>query len=146
MKPENRLRNDVHKLFPGSFHHEKMNNPFRSGTADDWYSGKHDLWVEWKWEPKFPRIVKPNLSPQQERWCDGRFAEGRNIKVVVGSPTGCILFATPTEWNEGRARDEAQVLSKLETANWILEQCGLEGCAKPRSARRKSTPSSSTPS
>jgi hypothetical protein len=43
-------------------HYEKMNNPYRGGTADSWYSGlAGDLWVEFKYLPRVPKrgVVDP---------------------------------------------------------------------------------------
>lgn len=126
MKPENRFRVAVHKLLPPAVYHVKMNNPFAGGIPDDWYSGsRSDLWVEYKWLPALPKrdttVIVPALEPLQRSWCDGRYKEGRRVRVVVGFPTGCIIFASPEEWNAGIARGKAQVLSKQQLANWIRD-------------------------
>lgn len=121
MKPESRLRLAIERPIRTTVHCEKMNNPYRGGTADSWYSGdKADIWVEWKWEPQLPKkIIVPNLSELQKRWLSGRHAEGRRVFVVVGSPDGCVIFGSPREWESGLPRDGAQVLSKMQVTDWI---------------------------
>lgn len=62
-----------------------------------WYSGcAGDLWVEYKYIRKLPvhtavRIYDL-LSAQQMRWLNDRFAEGRHVAVVLGSPLGAWIF------------------------------------------------------
>ena len=51
VKPETQFANSVNGKLPlrGVLHREKMNNPYRGGTADWWYSGRRaDLWCEYK--------------------------------------------------------------------------------------------------
>lgn len=81
-----------------------MNNPYNSGTADVWYSGRRaDLWVEYKFlkEGKIP--VRPGtlidlvtkqryLSALQLDWLEGRHAEGRNVWVIVGCKDGGVVW------------------------------------------------------
>lgn len=100
-KPENTFRASVHKYLPPKLHHEKMNNPYSSGTADDWFSGNRaDLWIEYKFLPKIPKAIhltdpnvkKPMLSKLQELWLRGRYVEGRNVWVVISCPEGGIII------------------------------------------------------
>jgi hypothetical protein len=94
-KPETRFYTAVHRLLPPlhELHREKMHNIYRGGTADVWYSGRlDDLWVEYKWIAKLPvkapvRLYK-ELSPLQLRWLRGRYEEGRNVVVILGTPEG----------------------------------------------------------
>lgn len=99
-KPENTFRASVHKYLPSKLHHEKMNNPYSSGTADDWFSGNRaDLWVEYKFLSKIPKVIyltnpdvkQPMLSKLQEMWLRGRYEEGRNVCVIIGCPDGGMV-------------------------------------------------------
>lgn len=144
MKPENRLIGSVHILIPKQIHIEKMNNPYRRGTADCWYSTvPYDMWIEWKWVKEFPKrdatLIKPAFEPLQEAWCTARFNEGRRVRVVVGSTTGCVVFTDPAMWREGIPRGEAQVLSKQQIADWIQRTCGLEPSPQQPTVRSRST-------
>lgn len=78
-----------------------MSNPYRSGTADDWYSGdKADLWVEYKFLilPKTEKTVidlvstGEIISPLQRSWLRDRAIEGRNVCVIVGCKAGGVVF------------------------------------------------------
>lgn len=128
-KPETRFTGSVHKYLPQT-HIEKMSNPWRSGTADVWYSGdKGDLWVEYKFIEKLPRNAEilPDLSPQQLRWLNSRFAEGRNVAVIVGTPTGGVIYREK-EWAQPLSRSafEQRILSRAELAHWIFSQTGAK--------------------
>ena len=125
-KPENVFRDSVHRyLVKGTPHHEKMNNPYSSGTADDWYSGnKADLWVEYKFLPKTPlrAVVKPFelLSKLQLDWINGRYDEGRMVGVVVGCPDGGIILRDQEwlwEYTPQMFRD--RLLPRKDIAQWI---------------------------
>lgn len=92
-KPETNFYTAVHALLPESMHHEKMNNPYSSGTADVWYSDVGvDCWVEYKFLPKLPvRVpVDPTkeLSALQKQWLNDRYDEGRNVAVIIGWKDG----------------------------------------------------------
>ena len=80
-----------------------MSNPYSSGTADDWYSGtKTDLWIEYKFLARVPQrasvwltnpnVKAPMLTYLQADWLAQRYAEGRNIWVIIGCPTGGVLL------------------------------------------------------
>lgn len=126
-KPENIFRASVHKYLPKTLHHEKMSNPYRSGGADDWYSGsKGDLWIEYKFIKALParsttRIV-PNLSPLQIEWCRDRFEEGRTVRVIVGCPTGGVIFNSPSDWEAGVTTGEfkGRLVARQELAKTIM--------------------------
>ena len=108
-------------------HHEKMNNPYRSGTADVWYSGKQgDLWVEYKFIQRPPKFVIPDLSTLQKLWLKERYLEGRNVAVIVLSKGGGVRFRSPEVWEAGMSREhflEAFVDNRI-LALWIKEQTG----------------------
>lgn len=127
-KPENTFISGVHKHLPSLevLHREKMNNPFRSGTADWWYSGsKADLWVEYKYIPKLPvkALILPDLSERQKDWLAGRYREGRNVAVVVGSPEGCVIY-TSLGWLKEIAPEEfrERACTRQELASWLCKQ------------------------
>jgi hypothetical protein len=128
-QPENSFRAGVHKHLPPELHHEKMHNPYRGGTADDWYSGpKSDLWVEYKFE-KLPArdetIVPIDLSELQKKWLAGRRAEGRNVHVIVGCAKGGVVFSN-LEWLTPLTLKQflKKILSRKDLAEWILHQTG----------------------
>ena len=110
-KPETRFIQRINRLLPllrgnnsgaGMIHYEKMNNPYRSGTADSWYSGEGgDLWVEWKFVDKIPRSINAQrlLRPMQTVWLNGRLAEGRKVVVIIGCEEGGVILENG-EWNE----------------------------------------------
>lgn len=132
-KPENSFRMGVHRYLPPELHHEKMNNPYSSGTADDWYSGnKADLWVEYKFLPKTPQraivwltdpsVKKPPLSVLQQRWLRERYEEGRTVAVVIGCPDGGIILRDQEwtwEYTPKMFRD--RLVPRKAIAQWIVQ-------------------------
>lgn len=111
-------------------HYEKMNNPYRSGTADSWYSGnKGDLWIEYKNLVRMPQRadVKPQemLSVLQLDWLKERYDEGRNVAVIVGCPEGGVLLLDRL-WECSIAPDEFKSLirSTAALAEWIHDSVG----------------------
>lgn len=138
-KPENTFIVGVHKYLPPEtfLHREKMNNPYRSATADWWYSGDAlDLWVEYKYIKDLPvrdaTLVKPGLSDLQKDWCTARYKEGRHVRVVVGTKHGCIVFRNPQEWLKGLSVGEcrARMLLRADFASRIRDHCheGIRLC------------------
>lgn len=119
--PENRFIAAVHRRLSPTVYREKMNNPYRGGTFDVWYSGKlGDMWIEYKWVPRLPKArLVPELSELQKKWGRGRYKEGRRLRVVVGSPTGAVVFNTPDQWEEGIESSKWTLLSKEEIAIYI---------------------------
>lgn len=128
MKPESRLIKSVHDLVHPDVYREKFHNTYRGGTPDCYYLGfEADAWIEWKWVPRLSKkIIVPDLSQLQKVWLVRAHDRGAQVFAVVGSPDGCVVFSSPAEWQRGRARDEAQVLSKHDIARWIEELCGLD--------------------
>ncbi|GIV03836.1 MAG: hypothetical protein KatS3mg015_2666 [Fimbriimonadales bacterium] len=130
-KPENRFIGSVHRYLPRTYA-EKMNNPWRTGTADVWYSGERgDLWVEYKYIERIPRSAEilPDLTPRQKRWLNNRFDEGRNVAVVLGTPTGGVIYRNK-EWM--RPLDHVTlaglIVPRDEIARWIFSQVGTSKC------------------
>lgn len=134
-KPETTFIKSIHRKIP-EVYTEKMNNPFLSGTADVWYSGDlGDLWVEYKFIAKIPRSlsVLPAITPLQKRWLDNRYNEGRNVAVVLGVPTGGVIYRNQ-EWSVPLTSTELnnRLMSKDEIAKWILSQVGKSPCQSQR--------------
>lgn len=124
--PESQFIASVHRYLPSDLHKEKNHNMYRSGTADCWYSGiLDDLWVEYKFEPRFPvqdRFVLPKLTDNQKTWCDRRYNEGRNVIVIVGYPRGGVIHCNPQEWSiKGLDLEELKerIKERKELANFI---------------------------
>lgn len=130
-KPENTFIGSVNRRLPNTYA-EKMNNPWRAGTADVWYSGGlGDLWVEYKYLARIPRSdeILPDLTPRQSRWLNNRFDEGRNTAVVLGTPTGGVIYRNK-EWLQPLTSTEltARIVSRDEIARWIYSQVGAGQC------------------
>ena len=144
-KPENNFILSINRLLPLKkvrssasallqypvdmhLHYEKMNNSFRGGTWDGWYSGKRgDLWVEYKFIARIPQraSVKPFelLSALQLDWGKERLDEGRNVAVIIGCPTGGVLLRNRAWEKELSAqRFQSLILSRPDLVSWILEQ------------------------
>ena len=101
---------------------------YRRGTADVWYSGKKDLWVEYKYDQKPPkrtgRKVAELLTGPQQLWLSGRAKEGRNIAVIVGSPNGGLIYKG-SSWIDAAYTVEtilARGNSKRDISAWILHE------------------------
>lgn len=131
-KPENSFISAVHKRFIVKPHYEKMNNPFRAGGADMWYTGEvGDLWVEYKYIKRIPITADtiPDCSPLQLRWLANRHDEGRNVAVILGTPLGGVIYRdrawliplSPVELH-------AKMKTKDQLAEWISNHTGAGKC------------------
>jgi len=106
-----------------------MNNPYSSGTADDWYSGRlNDLWVEYKYIPRVPQRgsvqIAKLFSVLQHQWLSGRHREGRNVAAIIGCPAGGIVLRD-LEWeqeNLSLAEFRARLRERTDLAGWIRQQ------------------------
>lgn len=120
------VRTDTHKT--KWIGYEKMNNPYSSGTADSWYSGKGgDLWIEYKFLPRIPQrgSVSPTklLSALQLQWLTERYEEGRNVAVIIGCPTGGVLLRDRTwECELTASQFTSLIRPRSDLASWIKEQ------------------------
>jgi hypothetical protein len=128
-KPENAFIAGVHKHLPPvkTFHREKMNNPYSSGTADVWYSSVFDLWVEYKYIQKLPvRVPVPvDLSELQKDWLERRYREGRNVWVIVGfNKGGVILQDLQWELPMSVAEFVQRAVDRKIIATSIIRECG----------------------
>lgn len=131
-KPETTFYTSIHKLIDKTrIHCEKMYNPLRGGTADVWYSGYGgDLWVEYKWLGKLPQRVPirmyKELTALQLQWLGKRYEEGRNVRVILGSPEGCWIFSDRT-WEKDFDADIVREnnLTKHDMAEFIIAQVDI---------------------
>jgi hypothetical protein len=131
-KAESTFIASIHKHLAMDVHREKMNNPYRSGTADVWYSGmKGDLWVEYKFLPSLPKredtVITLDLSENQKIWLRNRYTEGRNIAVICGCKAGAVVFTRLT-WEQSTSAKifSSFIRTRLEVAQWIHAQTGAE--------------------
>ena len=109
----------IHKHLPKEIYRWKIATSFSNGVADAYYSSnKGDMWIEYKLLRRTPKTVKPALSALQANWLNNRYSEGRNVAVVVGTPTGSIILIDKL-WND------KTIVSKLwtdaEVAEWIVK-------------------------
>lgn len=131
VKPETRFTAGVHKhLPPLNIYYMKNNNAYTGGIPDVWYSGVGgDLWVEYKYLPKLPVRVPIDpmklLSPLQQQWLRNRRMEGRSVAVVIGCPTGGVIFEN-LEWEASLTTETftSLIYSKKELADWIVSRVG----------------------
>ena len=126
-KPETTFIKRVHRSLEGPYA-EKNHNGYRGGTPDVWYSGdRGDLWVEYKYLPKLParKPILPTLSALQAKWLAERAAEGRNVAVIVGTPTGGVIYRSMT-WEHPLTTAEfcARLATTKHIADWIYSQTG----------------------
>ena len=131
-KPENSFIQSVHRKLKEQVYHEKMNNPWRAGTPDVWYSGNlGDLWIEYKYVTKLPisAEIRPDLTPRQSRWLNNRFDEGRNVAVVLGTPDGGVIYRNK-EWDKPLSITdiEERLQTREDIARWITNQVGVSKC------------------
>lgn len=123
-KPENSWRIGCYKYLSPAVYHEKMHNPYRGGTPDDWFSGDaRDLWAEVKFivvPARDTTVITPNLSPLQLKWLTERHAQGRNCWVIVGCKEGGTILRNPRDWTGITTREFRQLLmSRKEVAQTI---------------------------
>ncbi len=133
-KPESQFLNTVNRhLRSMSVYNEKMHNMWRGGTADMWYSGElADLWVEYKFIPRLPTraLIAPDLTPLQKRWLRARHEEGRNVRVIVGTKGGGVVFESPDAWEAEISTDEfiPMMLTQARLAAYIFNITGASPC------------------
>ena len=106
-----------------------MHNPYRGGTWDVWYSGKRDLWVEYKFivlPVRDATVINLGLSELQLKWGRDRFEEGRNLAVIVGCKDGGIPF-TNLGWERPITSGEFRSLiaARHQIANFITHSTGI---------------------
>lgn len=127
--PENTFIAAVHRHLPEGLYRLKNHNQFNGGIADCWYSGKLDLWVEYKFIalPKRDSTVidlvadkDPPLSALQQDWLAAREAEGRNVWVIVGCKEGGVIFPSASDWRTPLAAGDFKC--QLDTRKGIAQR------------------------
>ena len=130
--PENTFIGSVHKHLPPELYRMKNHNQYNGGIADCWYSGlEGDLWVEYKFI-KIParddtviNLVtgkNPEISYLQQEWLRARYAEGRNVGVIIGSKEGgawCPGLSWETPFTAGQYRRALK--NRRELAELIVQ-------------------------
>lgn len=108
-QPENTFIASVHRHLPPTLYRMKNHNQYNGGIADVWYSGRKDLWVEYKFItlPKRPgtlinlttKLPKGDsvISTLQQEWLRARHQEGRRIAVIIGCKDGGV-WCPDTSW------------------------------------------------
>ena len=98
MGPESTFIKGVHRYIPEGVYWMKNHNQYNGGIPDVWYSGdRADLWIEYKFieVPKRGETIidlSGLLSALQQDWLAKRYAEGRNVAVIVGSADGGVWY------------------------------------------------------
>ncbi|RLC99530.1 MAG: hypothetical protein DRI46_09295 [Chloroflexi bacterium] len=127
-KPETRyakrVNDKIKDMGYGGITVEKTNNPYRGGIWDFYYERETGLlWVEYKFIPKAPPKIIPNLSELQKAWGQARFDNDIPCGVLVGIGTGRatrgLWFDNPGEWLTGYKRDEAPYMTMEETVELL---------------------------
>lgn len=127
-KPETTFINALHRKLPTSVYHMKNNNPYTGGIPDLWYSGQSgDVWVEYKFLPTMPARADVHpaklLSALQMEWLNGRYAEGRNVAVIIGAPKGGVLLVDRAwEMSLSPQLFASLIRSKDDLIEWIMTQ------------------------
>lgn len=140
-KPETVFIGSVHAHLPVGLYRLKTHNPYVSGPADMWYSGREkDMWIEYKYVTHIPKSdnIKLSLSAIQKEWLYNRDNEGRNVHVILGCKTGGVIFSDRS-WED--TFTQAQLLphikSRKELADWItLQTTGRH--ANPKTVAKRS--------
>lgn len=94
-KPETTFYTSIHKHLPIELYRMKTHNPYIGGVPDMWYSGKQDLWIEYKFivlPKRDSTMIKIELSGLQLDWLKNRHREGRRVQVIVGCKEGGVFF------------------------------------------------------
>ena len=84
-----------------------------SGIPDLYVSGNKDCFIEWKHDETTKGPIKPKLSPLQKQWIDGRYAEGRQVIVVVTTDTKTGIIYQHGAWNT-HSNDRIPLKSLIE--------------------------------
>lgn len=106
----------------------KINDPYQGGVADAYYSSAADLWIEYKYLKSLPKrpgtVIQSGLSPLQQQWLRGRYREGRNVSVIIGSPAGSLILPG-VDWDREITTADfiACSVDKMAVVAYITNQC-----------------------
>ena len=104
----------IHSLLPRAVYRWKVHDVITNGIPDCYYDSIHgrNLWVEYKWRPTLPKkpdtVIVPELSALQRAWLGERFDRGFDVRVIVGTPQGGIIYHDPDEWIDGITTEHAK--------------------------------------
>ena len=106
----------------------KLNLRFIAGVPDCWLSGSlEDLWLELKYVQTLPPIVDPTklLTTLQQDWLEKRYAEGRHVVALIGSPDGHLYFPG-LSWQDTVSREKflQRAQKTKEVADMLVEILG----------------------
>ena len=122
--PESTFTQYLLRKLPKEIYSWKIMNSMQNGVPDTYISGMDgDLWAEMKWVKPPKRnttIIDPGLSELQKRWLVGRYREGRNVAVVIGSTIGCCILRKTRLLNTITKSD--LTMSKQDVVRWIINQ------------------------
>lgn len=133
--PENTFIASVHKHLPAKVYRMKNHNQYNGGIPDVWYSGRSDLWVEYKFITLPVRdstaidLVSgknPAISALQQAWLRARNEEGRQVGVIVGTKAGGVwLPGLAWDGTHAAASLRAHLQTRAELAQTICRQIGM---------------------
>jgi hypothetical protein len=97
-------------------------------VPDHYYSGPGgDLWAEYKYFPTDREsfdLLKPEKTPKltrrQQAWLNARHDEGREVRVIVGMPSGGVILINK-EWMKPVIVEH--LYTRKEIAAEILRLC-----------------------
>lgn len=112
-------------------HYDKTTNPYKRGIPDCYYSGSsRDLWSEHKYLRTIPKVVdltKTRITTTlQQRWLVGRAQEGRNVSMVIFTPSGGGVYLPGLTWQTSYTQKEFEAMDMPmnELAELIVAFCG----------------------
>ena len=115
----------IMKKLPKGIYKWKIMNSMQNGIPDCFFSGvAGDLWVEVKYISTPPKRantdVSPKLSELQRKWLNDRYDEGRDVAVLLGSPSGNILLMDK-DWNNRIVMEDLNQ-TRAQVVHWITKQ------------------------
>jgi len=113
---------------PGVVYAWKIHDNITSGILDAYFSGTaRDFWIEFKFAEKLPKSINlvtrthvPCLSGKQLRWIDGRYAEGRNVGVILSDMKRSIILLNRDWYNT--IDTTTMPLTRQDVIAWITHQ------------------------
>ena len=117
----------IHRRLPSDLEVWKINDNYKGGVADAYYSGDEgDLWVEYKFV-KLPKRdsskVDFGLSALQIDWLTKQANRGRQVAVIIGSDEGSWIIQDPQIFalnSCDRATFIRSALDKTEVVSFII--------------------------